>query len=265
MRRLVGMEKDDKVHMKDHSIVSMPLGNLAVGSPVSAQSVWRMRSWWNVKRVLQALRLTKREPLSLELLDEVQVLKNEALKDKRPVGPTAHMVIGLLQGMQQLASKGRYRMEKEAHVHQHLCEHVRELGLIAGSQNLPLSRFQRWMEERVLLEGLMSGTLGDLSVTFPPDGVNYLRQPMLHMALFEHLCALAWASSAGRNGRISVRALNGEITYQLMVDMADQKHIQGMAKSIWELEKIGVLATSVRGPHTVMDMGIMMITISANE
>lgn len=225
---------------------------------------WLVRPWGNVKRFLRAVGLMKRHPSSLVLLDEVQALKDEALKDKHPIGITAHMVIGLLQGMQQLASKGRYRMEHEAHVHQRLCEHVRELGLMAGSQNLPLSRFQRWMEERVLLEGLMSGTLGDLSVTFPPDGVNYLRQPLLHMTLFEHLCVLAWASNAGRNGRISVRASNGELTYHLMVDMADQKQAQGMARSLWELEKLCVLANSVRGPQIGMDMSIMRITISAS-
>jgi hypothetical protein len=253
--------------MKHSGGVALPLGRGTgplLPSPVPVAAFGPKRWWWNWKRLLRTLGLANSAPSSLELVHELQALKGTALKEQHPMGLKAQLTIGLLQGMQQLASKGRHPMERNAQAHQRLCEHLRELGLLAGSQNLPMSRLQRWMEERVLLEGLMSGTLCDLSVTLPPDGVNYLRQPLLHMALFEHLCALAWASNAGRNGRISVRFSNGELTYLLMFGVEGEKNIHDLARIIWELEKICLLSGTVRGPRIEMSMSVLEVTITAS-
>lgn len=251
--------------MKSSVSVAFPLGHGAerVTSELSAVvPIGTHRWWW--KRMLRALGLEKGDSSSVDLAYELQALKGAVLKDQRPVGLTAQLIIGLLKGMQQLATTGRHRMEQEAHVHLRLCEHVRELGLMAGSQNLPMSRLQRWMEERVLLEGLMSGTLGDLGVALPTDGVNYLRQPLLHMAVFEHLCTMAWASNAGRNGRISVRLSNGALTYQLMLSVEGGKDLPVLAQSIWELEKICIVSATVSGPQIEISMSILKVTITAS-
>jgi len=251
--------------MKSSVSVAFPLDHGAQRVTSALAAVRPIGTYrWRWKRLLRALGLAKGDSSSMDLAFELQALKGAVLKDQRPAGLTAQLIIGLLQGMQQLATKGRHRMEQEAHVHLRLCEHLRELGLMAGSQNLPMSRLQRWMEERVLLEGLMSGTLGDLTVTLPPDGVNYLRQPLLHMALFEHLCALAWASNTGRNGRISVRFSNGELTYQVMVGVEGERSMHDLARIIWELEKICTLSATAHGPRMEMNMNVLEITIIAS-
>jgi hypothetical protein len=218
--------------------------------------------WVAVQRFWQRLWGAQMNRAQVDLAVELDPLRGQEGGDDRPGRHMARLFVGLLGGLQALAMKGQVRMEDDPQVLQRLCEHVRELGLMAGTQHLPVSRWQRWMEDRVLLQGLMTGVLGDLSLALPPGGVDYLRRPLLHMALLEHLCTLAWSNGRLWNGRITVRTLNGELIYHMVMNLESDTALRHVARSVWELEKMLLVAGESRNPRMEVGRGALQLTVT---
>ena len=221
----------------------------------------RRVSWSSLRRFWRRIWGVQGGLAQVELADELDALRGQLDHDERPARHTARLFVGLLGAVQTLAVKGQMRMDDDPQVLQRLCEHVRELGLMAGTQHLPLSRWLRWMEDRVLLQGLMTGVLGDLSTSLPPGEVDYLRRPLFHMALFEHLCTLAWSNGPAWSGRLTVRSLNGELIYHMVMTMEGDKPLRHVARSFWELEKMLLVAGESRNPRMAVEHDALQLTL----
>lgn len=219
----------------------------------------RQRGW--LLRLLRCVANKGAQARHKELGAMVQQLRCEQPFVPGQVGRTAYLFVRLLNGTGRLATQGQLRMEKDASLLERLSSHVRELGLMAGMDHLPFERVQRWMEDRMVLEGVMTGIIGELSVSASSGGASYIRHPLLHLAVFEQLCVLARAGEPHRVGRIMVKPMEGKVYYMAMVELGVDNAMDEAARTLWEVEKLASLSGLVEGVRTRWDGNLLRIDI----
>lgn len=191
----------------------------------------------------------------------VQQLRSDAPFEPAEVGRTAYLFVRLLRGLEQLATKGQLRMERDGRLLERLSTHVRELGLIAGMDHLPFERVQRWMEDRMVLEGVMTGIIGELAVSNSAGFARHVREPLMHLAVFEQLCALTRSGDRHRVGRITVKPLQDEVMYVSMVDLGEHTAMDEVARLLWEIDKLVSLTGGMEAPRSHWDGSIFRIEL----
>lgn len=212
-------------------------------------------------RSLRGLGGTATDRLLVGLAEELSLLAEQELSDSRGSGHISGLFVGLLGGLHELASKGSRRMEDDPQMAGRFYAHVRELGLLAGSQQLAVARWQRWMEEHALLQGLATGHLGDLRVVLPPGEVDHLRRPLLHMALFGTLSQLVWSPEHAGGGRISVRTQQGDIIHHAVLPLDGRMPLRTVATRVRELEQALLLAAEEHTMRMQADNGLLELTL----